>query len=293
MTADASEADGSIPAVSIGLPVFNGAPMLDAAIGTLLAQDFGDFELLISDNASTDGTQAICERYSAADRRIRYVRQPQNLGPLPNFLFLARHARADLFLWAADDDTRSPDFLRRTVEFMRANPDFVGAIPPTRFEGDPDHRIPMGDDVLDAPTAGQRMVRFLHRSHANSIFYAVFRREALVHALQPIAWYFGFDWTVMLRLSQVGRIKRLDSGWLERGAKGWSSRSDIISRSRSRRIHWVLPFYDLTGEVIALARHIDAGSRWRVLVSLLRLNVSAMRHQARYELGRAWRRPRA
>lgn len=289
MTIAAPEAALQLPAVSIGLPVFNGATMLDAAIGTLLAQDFRDFELLISNNASTDETHAICERYAAGDRRIRYVRQPRNLGPLLNFRFLAQNARADLFVWAAVDDTRSPDFLRVNVEFLRANPAWVGSISPTRYEGDPDHAVEMGDDVLDAPTPGQRMVRFLQRSHPNSIFYAVLCREPLLRALDPIAWYFGFDWTVMLRLSRIGPIKRLDAGWLERGARGWSNRADIVARSRSRSVHWVLPFYDLSREVIALARDVDARSRRRVLLSLLRLNASAMRHQARYEFGRLWR----
>lgn len=292
MTAFLSDMASPVPAVTIGLPVFNGASMLDAAIGTLLTQDFNNFELLISDNASTDETQAICERYAQHDPRVRYVRQPRNLGPLPNFLFVARNARAELFVWAAVDDTRSCDFLRVNVEFLRANPTWVGSISPTRYEGDSDHSILMGDDVLDDPTPGQRMVRFLRRSHPNSVFYSVFRREPLLRALEPIAWYFGFDWTVMLRLSQAGPIRRLDSGWLERGAKGWSNRADIVSRSRSRGVHWVLPFYDLTVEVAALARHVDSGSRWRVLASLLRLNVSAMRHQAHYEFGRAWRRLR-
>lgn len=278
------------PAVSIGLPVFNGASMVGQAIETILAQDFTDFELLISDNASTDDTGLICEQYAAKDSRIRYFRQPRNVGPLPNFLFVAENARAEMFMWAAVDDTRSPDFLRVNVEQLLSDPKLVGSISPTRFDHDVDYRVPMGDDVLDAPSAGERMARFLRRSHPNSVFYAVLRRPALLRALRPIAWYFGFDWTVMLRLAQVGRISRLDEGWLQRGSQGMSNRADIISVSRTRAVHWLLPFYDMTREALKLAWHVDRRSRVRVAGSLLRLNFSAFRHQARYEARRLMKR---
>lgn len=107
-----SSANNSIPTVSIGMPVYNGAKYIREALDSLLAQTFTDFELVISDNASTDDTQAICEKYARRDPRIRYVRQLENLGALPNFQFVLNEARSEYFMWAAYDDKWDKNWVR-------------------------------------------------------------------------------------------------------------------------------------------------------------------------------------
>jgi glycosyltransferase involved in cell wall biosynthesis len=92
------------PKVSIGMPVFNGEPFIREALDSLLAQTFTDFELIISDNGSTDGTEKICREYAASDPRIRYVRQPENRGAVFNFQYVLTEARGEYFMWAAHDD---------------------------------------------------------------------------------------------------------------------------------------------------------------------------------------------
>ena len=109
---------GAVPTVSIGMPVFNGENFVCEAIDSLLAQSFTDFELLISDNASSDRTQAICEAYAARDRRIRYVRQDQNIGAGRNFEFVLDHTRGQFFMWAAHDDVWAANWLEVLVEQM-------------------------------------------------------------------------------------------------------------------------------------------------------------------------------
>jgi glycosyltransferase involved in cell wall biosynthesis len=89
------------PLVSIGMPVYNGENFLRLALSSLLAQDYPHFELIISDNASDDGTEEICREYQAHDRRIRYLRHRENRGSPWNFAFVAR---GDYFMWAAHDD---------------------------------------------------------------------------------------------------------------------------------------------------------------------------------------------
>ena len=107
---------GTPPKVSIGMPVFNGEPFIREALDSLLAQTFTNFELIISDNASTDGTEAICREYAACDARIRYVRQPENRGALSNFQFVLDAARGEYFMWAAHDDRRAPEFLSSALD---------------------------------------------------------------------------------------------------------------------------------------------------------------------------------
>ena len=91
-------------AITIGMPVFNGEKYIREALDSLLAQTFTDFELIISDNASVDDTQAICEEYARRDHRIRYVRQSENKGALANFQFVLDQAQGEFFMWAAADD---------------------------------------------------------------------------------------------------------------------------------------------------------------------------------------------
>lgn len=115
----------SQPLVSVGLPVYNGQKYLAVAIESVLAQTFADFELVISDNGSTDETQAICEAYAARDARIRYIRQPQNRGAGFNYNFVFHEARGRYFKWLAHDDWLAPDNLKASVAALDADPDVV------------------------------------------------------------------------------------------------------------------------------------------------------------------------
>jgi len=114
-----------LPRLSVGLPVYNGDRYLAKSIDSLLGQSFTDFELIISDNASTDGTEEICRRCAAKDPRIRYVRQPRNIGAVPNHNFVLREARGEYFKWAAHDDVYGRDLLARCVAALDEHPDVV------------------------------------------------------------------------------------------------------------------------------------------------------------------------
>lgn len=106
-----SVAEKQTPQVSIGMPVFNGEKFIREALDSLLTQTFTDFELIISDNASTDGTEAICRGYAEKDGRIRYVRQVTNLGVIENFQYVLDEADGEYFMWAAADDVWDKNWL--------------------------------------------------------------------------------------------------------------------------------------------------------------------------------------
>lgn len=92
------------PKISIGMPVYNGQKFICEAIDSLIAQSYTDFELIISDNASTDLTEVICREYAASDTRIRYIRQTENRGAVANFQFVLDKADGKYFKWLAADD---------------------------------------------------------------------------------------------------------------------------------------------------------------------------------------------
>ncbi len=103
------------PVVSIGMAVYNGEKYLREALDSLLAQTFSDFELIISDNASTDDTQNICLEYASQDSRIRYIRQDINQGSAFNFRFVLAEALGTFFMWAAHDDAWEKNWLEVLV----------------------------------------------------------------------------------------------------------------------------------------------------------------------------------
>jgi glycosyltransferase involved in cell wall biosynthesis len=111
----------SYPLVSIGLPVYNGAKYLKLALDSLLAQSYTNFEVIISDNASTDGTQQICKEYAAKDNRIHYYRNEKNTEAPVNFNRVFNLSSGKYFKWAADDDTQAPDYLRKCVQTLEGD----------------------------------------------------------------------------------------------------------------------------------------------------------------------------
>src|SRR5215831_11779077 len=114
-----------VPRLSIGLAVYNGENFLAQSIEALLGQTYEDFELIISDNASTDGTAGICQRYAKQDSRIRYFRQPRNVGSAPNHNFTIHQARGELFKTASHDDLYARDLLRVCVAALDERPEVV------------------------------------------------------------------------------------------------------------------------------------------------------------------------
>ena len=121
------------PRVSIGLPVRNGENFLVEALDSLLAQSFEDFELVISDNASTDATEEICRTYADRDKRIQYSRTTENIGGAPNHNRVFELSRGEYFKWASHDDVCHPEFLLKCVDVLDRDPSVVVCYPRTMF----------------------------------------------------------------------------------------------------------------------------------------------------------------
>ena len=106
------------PQVSIGMPVYNGETFIREALDSLLAQTFTNFELIISDNGSSDATEAICKEYAAKDVRIRYVRHGKNRGASANFWFVLNEAVGEYFMWAAADDRWDHEWISKLLPMV-------------------------------------------------------------------------------------------------------------------------------------------------------------------------------
>jgi glycosyltransferase involved in cell wall biosynthesis len=171
------------PRVSIGLPVFNGERYLARAIDSVLGQDSRDLELVICDNASSDRTAEICAAYARGDPRVRYHRNPLNLGAGPNYDRCFGLARGTYFKWAAHDDRLAPDYLSRAVAALDAAPEAVLCTTGVAEIGPGDEVRRMYRNVfpgIDAPSPARRLAALIHTRHECEDFFGLFRREALL-----------------------------------------------------------------------------------------------------------------
>jgi glycosyltransferase involved in cell wall biosynthesis len=170
------------PRVSIGLPVFNGENYLGAALNSLVSQDYEDFELIISDNASSDGTAAICQEFASKDRRIRYYRNETNIGASGNYNRVFNLARGEVFKWASHDDECHPALVRRCLETLDEAPASTVFVFTKTVVID-ESGIPMflsPDDISSrSPRAVTRLAKVLWSSfHGNSL-WGLIRSDAL------------------------------------------------------------------------------------------------------------------
>lgn len=203
-----------VPQVSIGMPVCNGAEFIRVALDTLLAQTFSDFELIISDNASTDGTEAICREYSAKDVRIRYVRQVENLGATANFQLVLNEAVGEYFMWAAHDDYYSNVHLSALISELHKHSDAVVSMSATT-------RIYQNLSVLD-------VIRYTGRGDPNKLsklglawrlaagelyhvyIYGLFKRAFLKSAFRHYLIVVGADRLFICKIALTERFRYVD-----------------------------------------------------------------------------------
>ena len=201
------------PSVSIGLPVYNGADYLAVALDSILAQTYSDFELIISDNASSDATQTICEAYAARDSRVRYLRSDVNIGPNPNFMRALGFARGQYFKWIAHDDYHATDYLARCVEVLEANPHAVGVhtlVNVINADGGTVVRYDGGIDGSDSDDVAERLRAMTYRRHSCSAMFGLFRLDALRRSNGLQGEYHACDRAMLAELALLGPILRVD-----------------------------------------------------------------------------------
>ena len=200
----------STPLVTVGLPVYNGGQYIAEALATLAAQDYPNFEIVVSDNASTDDTQKICQELAARDGRLRYARNAENIGPLKNFRAVLGRAQGQYFMWAAHDDKWDPRFISSLVSRLRTDPHAVLATP-TILHVEQDGRLRSEPPDRPAPgTSGIDNLKILFDDHAPSWIYGLWHTDWLREHLDELDSYplWGGDvlWLadVCLRYKVVG-----------------------------------------------------------------------------------------
>jgi len=231
----------SAPRLTIGIPVYNGAQFIDSAIDSILDQTYENFRLLISDNASTDGTEAICRAYVEKDERVRYFRNDTNIGAVRNYNRLFEISQTEYFKWAAHDDVLAPTYLERCIEVLDGRPSVVVCHTETVGIDETGARSEMHDDRLHLcsvkPHTRYREYMFRPYHRCNAIF-GVMRASELCRT--PLFGCYAFCDRVLLgELALRGEIHRVCEPLFFRRDhpnQGWR-----LSTTRSLREAWFDP----------------------------------------------------
>jgi glycosyltransferase involved in cell wall biosynthesis len=243
------------PRLSIGLPVYNGARYLSRSIESLLGQSFSNFELVISDNSSTDETGDICRGYEKADSRVRYFRQPKNIGLAPNHNFTVSQAVGELFKWAACDDLYAANLLAECISALDRHPDVVLAHSWTATVDPDDQFIEAEKYVLSTnSTSVAERFRSLLFDIGGDDDYAVIRTAAL-RRVAPKNSYHNADRTIVTELALYGRFYQVPD-WLyfrrthpaQSGGGARSMRERCATTDPRRANQWLHPAARLYGE---------------------------------------------
>ena len=212
------------PIISLGLPVYNGAKFLSETLNSLVQQTFEAFTLTILDNASTDATEDICRDYLARDSRIRYRRQPVNVGLRRNFNEVFHVSEGKYFKWCTHDDVMGPTYLERCLEVLETDGGVV------LCQTEPELIDEQGSRLLEDATvetfldwSGSRRTVRLDPKRATSEdpfrrfetmvchtfrgfdCLGVIRRDVLKRT-RLVRAYFGSDLTLLAELSLYGRF---------------------------------------------------------------------------------------
>jgi glycosyltransferase involved in cell wall biosynthesis len=226
--------EGSEPLVSIGMPVYNEERYLTQALDSLLAQEYKNFELIISDNASQDATQEICLEYAARDSRIHYHRSETNLGAIKNFNRVFALSKGEYFMWAGGHDRWAPEFIRRCMEGLQQDQDVVLCYPQIAVMGPNGEKLPwLKTFFFDTRCFRGKLSRFMTVVWASPpayILHGLIRSSALKQtSIFRMTW--NADVLLLAELSLLGEFAQVPAVlFYPRHFRGAQTRDEIYRR---------------------------------------------------------------
>ena len=250
----------SNPRISIGIPVYDGEKFIRKCIESVLQQTHRNFELIISDNASTDSTSKICEEYLRKDNRITFVRQNKNMGQNWNFNFLLEKANGEYFVWVAADTFLLPEFIEKNIAVLESQDKAVGCISKIKIDESYNDKYKKEKQILKKiglvyrpydtlPITGKYMerIRKYLKHFPWEMFYSVYRTEALRESFVH-DFFIGHDAGLALNVLKHGEIQVVDEFLLVSIPVGSSSEGmmQLTHKFAKGNTARIFPFYPLT-----------------------------------------------
>ena len=213
------------PLVAIGVPVYNGERFLEATLDCLLAQTYRHIEIIVSDNASTDGTAAICQRYAQQDPRVKHARTEINVGACGNIRRLAGMFRGEYFKLSNADDLVDPEFVARCVEVLESDPSVALVCTLSRLidmDGRPLRNYQDDMHICDSSPV-DRFLRILERIRLTNSIQGVGRADILRELFLRHGSYDGSDMVMLAAIAARGGIHQIQQVMFDRRMHEWSA----------------------------------------------------------------------
>jgi glycosyltransferase involved in cell wall biosynthesis len=229
------------PLVSVGLPIYNAGEHTRRILDNMIAQDYSNIEIIISDNASEDNTWAICQEYAQRDNRIRLSQNKENRGFVYNFHRVYELATGKYFMWVAHDDYWDSKFICQCVKKLEANPEAVMVYTDqVHIIEETQEKITKHFSALkltQTDTAERIKTLLTFRPQIHAIIYGMYRRKVL-QPLLPIPPIPSGDIGFLLHLMLVGPAVNVPEVLYERSVK---PHKDFRTTMKMVRLNETLP----------------------------------------------------
>ena len=279
------------PKVSIGLPVYNGEKFIRKKLESLLMQTFKDFEIIISDNASTDSTSKICEEFVAKDNRIKYFRQEKTIEPILNYYYVLKKANCKYFVWTSVDDILYPEFLEKNLQILEKNEHFVCSISKIKLYG------PMTEYIKSESSEKsffskihkkiyqkigyqstfrisgnymERIKQYIKNIRHNQVLYGLYRTEQIKKSFVKES-FIGNDAAITFNLLKYGEIFVIDEILMEVYDEGMSRSGmiQVLKKMHHKNLGLIFPFLPFT---LWCKKNLDKSICMRNLPFFLKIN---------------------
>ncbi len=268
------------PKLTIGIPVYNGEKNIKTRLDNILSQTFQNFQIIISDNKSTDKTSKICQEFTSKDKRIQYIQQDENIGGIENYQFVLNKAQTKYFVWAADDDFWDKTFLEKNISILEKDNLCVGSIGKIQWSDTHSHRNDEfnletqenifkkyykqirkkfqhhGPDSIIGNTFEKRAsvyLRKLQTQNPSFNMYSIFRTNALQKSINPKKnieeFKVGFWNNVCIAILEYGNIHLIDEKLIYYSTDGGGSGITPITQYKKKElslIQCVIPWHTQT-----------------------------------------------
>ncbi len=292
------------PKLSMGMPIYNAADVIKNRLDSLLNQSFSDFELIISDNASTDMTSKICMDYARRDKRIRYIRQNENMGLSWNFNFVLKESHGKYFVWVASDDIMLQGFIEKNIEALEKNENLVCSMSRVKFVGEiiDNLNINLNDNFLKrieknfkkrlsasevysvSEKYEDKIRYYLKRRGFSLALYGIYRAEDLKKCIVEKGFH-GEEWAIIFNALRYGDFHVVDQILMYKYVGGTVSSNGMIKlimQFKPGFMGKIIPYYDIT---MWCAKNLGVKIFFRNLDCFVKLNFEGYVYLF-YDIGR-------